>query len=385
MTAASNQGSRVKNGDLYVAAVEAIYEAAPNPTRWPHALQAIADCFGDVGANLIWRRDDGEFGIICSPNLEFAGVEYQQKWARHDIRAARGAEQLYWVREDAVTDRHLVTREEVETHPFYTEFLAKHGLKWLAATGASPDPHVMVGISVQRASSKPAYSDAELDLLARLGRHAEKSLRLSIRLLDAELTNLGLGEALARLGIGVFALDSLKRVVFSNPAGESLLGDGLVLVNGHLLPATAVDSTALERSIEEAIRADPEDVAREPRPVLLNREKCARPLIVYVLPVTPHVSAAAQFLTHTRAIVLVVNPNPDEPADPAVVRDLLGLTLSEAKVAALVGAGLAPKAAAAKLGISEETARTALKRVFSKTGVSRQSELSALLTRLVLH
>jgi len=36
------------------------------------------------------------------------------------------------------------------------------------------------------------------------------------------------------------------------------------------------------------------------------------------------------------------------------------------------------------LGITEETARTALKRVFAKVGVSRQSELAALLTKLVL-
>ena len=53
-------------------------------------------------------------------------------------------------------------------------------------------------------------------------------------------------------------------------------------------------------------------------------------------------------------------------------------------MAALVGSGLAPREAAEKLGITEETARTVLKRVFSKTGVSRQSELVALLTKLAL-
>ncbi len=37
------------------------------------------------------------------------------------------------------------------------------------------------------------------------------------------------------------------------------------------------------------------------------------------------------------------------------------------------------------LGITEETARAVLKHVFSKTGVSRQSELVALLSRMVLH
>lgn len=72
------------------------------------------------------------------------------------------------------------------------------------------------------------------------------------------------------------------------------------------------------------------------------------------------------------------------PADPALVRDLLGLTLAEARLTALVGVGLAPREASQRLGITEETARTTLKRVFQKTGVTRQSELSALLARMAV-
>jgi DNA-binding CsgD family transcriptional regulator len=63
---------------------------------------------------------------------------------------------------------------------------------------------------------------------------------------------------------------------------------------------------------------------------------------------------------------------------------LFGLTLGEAKIAAMIGAGLPPKDAAERLGIAEDTARTVLKRVFSKVGVSRQSELTALLAKVVL-
>jgi DNA-binding CsgD family transcriptional regulator len=74
----------------------------------------------------------------------------------------------------------------------------------------------------------------------------------------------------------------------------------------------------------------------------------------------------------------------DAAPDPALVRDVLGLTLGEARLAALVGSGLSPRESAEKLGIAEETARSVLKRVFSKTGVSRQSELVALPTKLVL-
>lgn len=60
------------------------------------------------------------------------------------------------------------------------------------------------------------------------------------------------------------------------------------------------------------------------------------------------------------------------------------LPLGEARVAALVGAGLSLAEAAQRLGIAEGTARVVLKRVFSKVGVSRQNELTALLSRMVL-
>ena len=368
----------------FVAAVEAIYGAAPDPSRWPRALQSIADCFGDVGGNLIWRRDDGQFGVITSPSLEAGAAEYEREWWRQDIRAQRNAERFYWARGETATDRHLVSDEEVETHPFYTQFLARHGLKWVAGTGVSPDPHVMVGIAVQRLAAKPPFTDAELDVLTRLGRHVEKSLRLSIRLFDAELLKLGLGEALVRVGIGVFALDSLERVVFSNRAGQGLLGDGLDVIGERMVVGSPSERAAAEGAIRRMIEGRPEDLVADPKPILIQRRKTGRPLTVYVLPIRASTSPAHQFLTHARAIVLVIDPEADGPADPAVVRDVLGLTLGEARVASLVGSGLPPREAAEKLGISEETARTALKRVFSKVGVSRQSELTALLTKLVL-
>jgi hypothetical protein len=56
-------------GERFVRAVEAIYAAAPEPSLWPQALQAIAAAFGDVGALLVYGRDDGSFGAVESPSL----------------------------------------------------------------------------------------------------------------------------------------------------------------------------------------------------------------------------------------------------------------------------------------------------------------------------
>jgi DNA-binding CsgD family transcriptional regulator len=67
-----------------------------------------------------------------------------------------------------------------------------------------------------------------------------------------------------------------------------------------------------------------------------------------------------------------------------LVQGLFDLTPAEARIAALIGSGLPPRSAAERLGITEETARTTLKHVFAKVGVSRQSELAALLTTVTI-
>ena len=369
-----------------LAAVETIYASALAPAEWPYALQTIADCFDDVGALLIYQRDDGSFGTIVSPSLESAQRDYEQnEWWRHDVRFMRSVERGYLAGGDTVTERHVISDEELATFPFYQDFLASHGLRWFAGTPLSPEPRVAVALAAQRAMTKPPYTNDELALATRLGRHVETALRIGIRLVNAEVANLALGDALARLGVGVFLLDQIGRVTFSNPAAEQLIGDGLVLAQQRLTARFAPEREALRARLATVLDGKPESTSENPRPILLHGRQSDRFLAVYVLPVRlPSGHAVEHIMAGVRAIVVVMASATDAPADPTVVRDLLDLTLSEARIAALIGAGLPPRDAAERLGISEETARTVLKRVFSKVGVSRQSELAALLTKLVL-
>jgi DNA-binding CsgD family transcriptional regulator len=371
--------------DRRLAAVEAIYDTAPNPSLWPSALGKIADCFDDAGAILQWRRDGATFGAIASESLTPALVDYGERWAQQDFKAERCVSAGLYISGEPFTDRHIGPIDDAYlNHPFSREFLGKHGLGWFGSIAVSPDPRIIVALSVQRSLAKPQFSDAELELIGTLGRHAEKSLRLSIRLLDTELANLGLGDALARIGIGVFALDWSARVLFTNPVGKSLLGEVFDLVNDHLRVRMAASRAPFETAMAQTLRAEARDLLAEPRPILVEPTATGRRFVIYLLPITAGALSANHFLTHTRAIVLAIEQKSAEPADPAVVRDILGLTLGEARVASLVGSGLAPRMAAERLGIAEETARNVLKRVFEKLNVSRQSELAALLGRLVL-
>ncbi|EGP06784.1 putative LuxR-family regulatory protein [Bradyrhizobiaceae bacterium SG-6C] len=369
--------------DRLIAAIEAIYAAAADPSRWPSTLEFIANCFDDVGAILIYGRDDGSFGVIASPSLRQVSADYAQGWSDRDLRAIRARERGYFFKRDVITDRDLMTDDDMETHPFYVDFLRRHELRYFAAATVSPDPHIEVAVSVQRAMGRPEYSDEELEFLERLAPHIETSLRLSIHLMDAKAMNSGMGTAMARIGIGVFALDAMGRVVASNAASQALLGDGLNVVNDRLVLTNPAASEEAVNAIRNALDGNRILVAQETRPILVHRQSANRPLALYVLPI-PAQNSASGFLARARAIVLLMNPTADGIPDPSLIRDVLGVTLGEARIAALVGSGLSPKDAAERLGIAEETARSVLKRVFSKVGVSRQSELAAMMARLVI-
>jgi DNA-binding CsgD family transcriptional regulator len=101
------------------------------------------------------------------------------------------------------------------------------------------------------------------------------------------------------------------------------------------------------------------------------------PLIFHLLPMEGSFGS-------TFGILVVTTLDTRDVPSTNLVERLFALTPAEARVAALIGSGLSPRQAAEKLGISEGTVRTVLKHVFTKVGVSRQSELAVVLTKLTL-
>ena len=368
----------------YAEAVDAIYAAATAPALWPQALQRVADVFDDIGANLVYRRDDNTLGTIVSPGLENAQRDYASGWWQQDIRFARLADRGYLLTSDAFTDHHVASDDEVETHPFYVGFLAVHGLKWVVATSISPDPKLDAILAMQRASTKQRYEDSDLALFGRIGRHVENALRLGIRLITTEVTKLALGDALTRLQVGVFLVDGTGAVVFSNPAAENLIGDRLFVLSGRLRARSAVEHEALQSAIANA-NLESSQLGGMPKPIVVRGPASKQFLVLHVLPLRFSESRPAeQLFVGARVLIMAIPSASGASVDPALVRDALGLTLAEARVAALIASGRPPREAATRLGITEGTARTTLKRVFAKVGVSRQSELAALLARLTL-
>ena len=359
--------------------VETVYAAAADPSLWPTTLQTIADLLDSRGALLLYRHDDGRFGVIVSPGLTEMAREYDQHWQHLDVRAERVFRAIGNGYRDVQADHTIFTEEEVARLPIYQQFLLPNGICWGMTVPVSPSPAVNVILTLLRAREKPGYCDALQEQLLALSRHVERSLSLSIRLMDAEAERIGLAAALDRLECGVLVLTPDQRVLLANRTANRLLGSGLTIKSEHLRVTDKATHQILQARlavVESGLAAAPE--ASEPL-VVPNGE---RGLIVQVLPLPSAINVPA--LQTASAIVLVEDPDHGRPFDPAVVRNAFKLTLCEARLAALVGAGAAPAEAAETLGIAETTARTVLKRVFEKMGVSRQSEMAALMGKLFM-
>lgn len=228
-------------------AISAIYMAATAPVLWSETLEKIAAVSGDIGANLLYIWDDGSFGIVVAPSLQVATEEYNREWWKHDIRTQRAIEYGYAAGVEAIADRHVVPEREIAEHPFYTGFLRPHGVGWFAGVAITPDPRIVLALTVHRSMAEKApFSDEELSVMTRIGRVCEHALRLSAHLLTAEMTNLAFGDALARLEAGVYLLDEMGRVSvadrdpFDQPFATGVIG---VELQFGILPDENVDSS----------------------------------------------------------------------------------------------------------------------------------------------
>jgi len=82
------------------------------------------------------------------------------------------------------------------------------------------------------------------------------------------------------------------------------------------------------------------------------------------------------------AVAVFIGQPEDRPVvSEEILRNLFAFTKAEASVASLLAEGLSVEDTARALGISIHTARSHVRALFSKTGVSRQTELVLLILR----
>lgn len=226
---------------------------------------------------------------------------------------------------------------------------------------------------VSRHNSLPDFTREESTRLQALVPHLRIAVELFERLQFAGAQGGVFHAAAQGLGLALIVLDRNRRIVSSNPLADRILdeADGVRRRADELELADPVHQRLVGDLLAGTVPTTPLPRFRIERRHHGDLMVSARALDLSAI----HAGAGALALFFSR-------PGAETSADPQALRDLLGLTGAEARLAAALAQGHTLVEAARSLGIAHNTAKVQLRAVFAKTGVHRQSQLLALLASL---
>ncbi len=248
-----------------------------------------------------------------------------------------------------------------------------------AAQAAQDTPLDMARTLGLATSLSLANSDAQQYLWACLAPHFARSQRMQQELQDIEVERDLLERVMDRLPLGMAIVDGSGKAISMNRAMVALAqaGSGLRLQAGHLAsdPADALGSAitrVLSRQQDHAcLRLGPDRMAA-PLPESAPGQAQAQAETPSGLSLW--VSRFGQAAGEGRAMVLAASPGSRALSEGGLVA-FFGLSPAEARLTQQLALGHSMEEAAKMLDISHNTAKTQLKKVFSKVGVKRQPEL----------
>jgi DNA-binding CsgD family transcriptional regulator/PAS domain-containing protein len=373
------------------ALIRMLYECAVDPCQWPSFCKAYAEAVGAQMAGLVvqdLRNPGGQ--ITAGHGVDpFWERRYGEYYAGLNVWWQRGQSVLKqpgavipgdWI----VTDAALVKTE------FYADFLRPQKLFYTDGGTITREDAVASYFTSARGKKAGPFGADEHATLQRLMPHFTTALRVHQRIVSLEARAEQAADLLDSAAQGVIATDVDGAVLFMNQTASEMLGlsgtnrtgasGGLTLGHKGLSAQHPREATRLRELIARAGDTIAGNGVHSGGVMLVSREGKA-PLKVLVaplssvrnkLPVAPFAAGSGR----RPAVVLFISA-PERNPVPMVdqIAGQLQLTPAEARLAAALVEGKSMKEFAEEAEVTLNTARTHLKRVFHKAGVSRQGEL----------
>lgn len=249
-----------------------------------------------------------------------------------------------------------------------------------ADAGSSEDARYHLVMLRDRASSP---FDAQHSMLcAMLLSHIRRAFELAGRLGTTDIERQVYAGVLDKLSVGAIILDDKGAVLQTTALAAEILNarDGLATHRGHLAATSASDDRELQLAIRAALAGQPAEgeAMATPRAVSVARESGARDLGLIVQPLGASARSDSK-LRRSAAVVFIRDADRNAELESGTLRQLFDLTPAEAAVARSLTTGLSLDEAAEVLNISRNTARAHLRSIFSKSGITRQTELMRLM------
>ncbi len=188
-------------------------------------------------------------------------------------------------------------------------------------------------------------------------------------------------EALDLVNIGLAVAGGEGNLLLANGKAKLAFesGDGLELTARRTMRTSRRSTPALEDLIKHAAKPSSDDTADSI--LAVQRSSGKRPLTLLIRRVDG-TSPKRDALTPA-VLVFILDPEVPIGTAETELRQLYGLTSTEACLASLLMEGKTLDDCCSLLGIRRSTVRTHLQHLFEKVGVQRQSELVSLLLKSI--
>jgi DNA-binding CsgD family transcriptional regulator len=361
--------------DRLVVAIREIYDSATDAALWPQCLTSIGRLLNGTTTSLLYHdhRSKGgiQIAIGADPELFRLYSEYGHAidpWALAFPPRARSA-------------GSVVIGASVVDHPsmMKTEFYAAMGRRYectrniVGILEASP-LQTTAALSINRGDRHDEFDLRDARVVSILLPHLRRVLAVRRRLAVVDNERASVLDAIDRLALGIILVDDRARPIFVNRYAARVLqnGDGLSIEKGSVIAALPAVSAHLERALGSALAvANGAALETDCAEFLIPRASGRRPLHAAVSPFRhrPYDGLPAG----ASAVLFLVDPETNVRALNDHLRALYSLTAAEARVAGAVAAGQSAIDVSERFGVSRETARSQIKKVFEKANVRSQA------------
>jgi DNA-binding CsgD family transcriptional regulator len=359
-----------------------IYDCAIEPSRWPKALAEICgaiDCVSGLILLLDLPHSQHRFAHTwgLSPDWaqryfdhsdDFSGF-YSRAFSR-DI--CLDGEPLLLSQLMPLVGRHGQHVYDAWTRP--------QGLSEMMQTVVLRQQRRLAVFGANRHQSAGVLTADQLSIMRLVVPHIRRAMMI-IDILDVKDIEIAtLAATLDTFSAGILVVADEARILHANGSARDMLAkrEPIAAVNGAL----SVRDTRARDEVSHAIALARSDEATIGTNGIAVPLRDAGSAVAHVLPLVRG-EVRTRLFPQAAAAVFITQPTDATPRDVGAVAASFGLTPAEARMLERLAAGATLKEAADALDISANTAKTHIARILSKTGVSRQTDLIALINRLV--
>ncbi|CAN7478037.1 LuxR C-terminal-related transcriptional regulator [Pseudoduganella sp. LjRoot289] len=355
-----------------------LYDAALHEDRWPGLCDDIAAAFGASSAAVMVQPAASEARFLDrSANLDDVALTAYEEQDWQCGLGAQKARQLELSQVFASAD--IPGDTALDPTGFYAATSEQAGACYVVGAVFAVSPTELGVLGIHRAGALGNYAEEDKACVRAFLPHLERALQLRSRLAHQGLAEHCSVTALDALATAVFLLDADLTVLYANASAAALFGAEapLCLRGAQLVQTASHGARTLARMVRGAMRGRAPGVPAEaPPPQSLSLPRHGR--LPLTLTVAPFALPDGTLGHKPCAIVMARDPGA-VTASAEVLRQLFDLTPAEASVSRALAAGDSLEEIAAASGVSVNTVKTHLHRVYGKTGTGRQGELVALI------